>query len=283
MAAIEPTTKIATFEGRHPRPRLATGAYRLRWLWRFLRTTGSFLILVAIWALVSRFADLPDYFLPSPIAVATSVGDLLAKGILTVHVRDSLIHLLIAALVGVAVAVPLGLAIGLNRYAAGFFYPLFNFFQAISGIAWTPLLIIWLGFSERTIIAAVNYTVMFPIVFNTMVGVRTVPRIYTNAVLTLGGSRRHVVWDVIVPGALPNIVTGIRLGLAYGWRALIGAEMLVAANGLGYMIFSAQTAHLTSRIMLGMAMIGLLWMFLDLFLLRPLEEATIQRWGMVQR
>ena len=272
MPASEPTAKIAT------------RAYRLRgWLWRLLRAAGSFLILIAIWALISRFADLPDYFLPSPLAVATSVGDLVTKGVLTAHLRASLLHLLIAALTGIAVAVPLGLAIGLNRYAAGFFYPLFNFFQSISGIAWTPLLIIWFGFSELTIIIVVNYTVLFPVVFNTMIGARTVPRTYINAVLTLGGSRWRVIRDVIVPGALPNIVTGVRLGLAYGWRALIAAEMLVAADGLGYMIFSAQASHLTSRIMVGMVIIGLLWMFIDQFLLRPLEEVTIQRWGMVHR
>jgi NitT/TauT family transport system permease protein/taurine transport system permease protein len=281
MPAIEPTARIATQARIHPGLRLATGARR--WLWRLLHTTGAFLILIAIWALISHFAHLPDYFLPSPLVVAGSIGDLMAKGILTTHVRASLAHLFMAALIGIAVAVPLGLAIGLNRHASRFFYPLFNFFQSISGIAWTPLLIIWFGFSDLTIIVVVNYTVLFPVVFNTMIGARTVPRTYINAVLTLGGSRWRVVWDVIVPGALPNIVTGVRLGLAYGWRALIAAEMLVAANGLGYMIFSAQSSHLTSRIIVGMVIIGLLWMFIDQFLLRPLEEATIQRWGMVHR
>jgi NitT/TauT family transport system permease protein/taurine transport system permease protein len=75
----------------------------------------------------------------------------------------------------------------------------------------------------------------------------------------------------------------MRLGLAYGWRALIAAEMLVGAHGLGYMIFSAQSFHLTARIMLGMAAIGALWVLLDYFVLRPVEEATIARWGLVQR
>jgi taurine transport system permease protein len=252
-------------------------------LLQFLNASGAFFVLIIVWALVSHFARLPDYFLPSPVAVLTSVGDLIAKGVLTSHVRASLLHLLAAALLGIAIAVPLGLAIGLNRYVAGFFYPLFNFFQAISGIAWTPLFIIWFGFSDLTILVVVNYTVTFPVVFNTMVGVRTVPRNYVNAVLTMGGSRWRVIRDVIIPGALPNIVTGVRLGLAYGWRALIAAEMLVAANGLGFMIFSAQSSHLTSRIVVGMAIIGLLWMFIDYFLLRPLEEVTIKRWGMVQR
>ena len=158
-----------------------------------------------------------------------------------------------------------------------------NFFQSVSGIAWLPLMLIWFGFGERTILVAVNYTVLFPVIFNALLGVRSVPPIYVNALRTLGASRWRIVRDVLVPGALPNIAMGVRLGLAYGWRALIAAEMLVGANGLGFMIFNAQAFHLTARIMLGMGIIGVLWLALDYFLLRPLEEATIARWGMVQR
>ena len=226
---------------------------------------------------------MPDYFLPSPLVVVAAFGDLMRKGILPVYVADSLLHLFVAAFIGILVAVPMGILIGLNRYAAGFFYPLFNFFQSLSGIAWIPLMIVWFGFNEKTIIAAINYTVVFPVVFNTLVGVRTVPQTYRDAVLTLGGGRLTVIRDVMLPGALPNIVTGVRLGIAYGWRAMIGAEMLIAANGLGYLIFSAQTFHMTSRIMLGMIIIGLLWLFLDQFVLRPIEAVTIERWGLVQR
>jgi NitT/TauT family transport system permease protein/taurine transport system permease protein len=153
----------------------------------------------------------------------------------------------------------------------------------LSGIAWLPLMLVWFGFGERTILIAVNYTVLFPVIFNAMLGVRSVPRIYVNALRTLGGSRWRIVKDVLFPGALPSIATGMRLGLAYGWRALIAAEMLVGANGLGFMIFTAQNFHLTARIMLGMAIIGVLWVLLDYFVLRPVEQATIARWGLVQR
>jgi NitT/TauT family transport system permease protein/taurine transport system permease protein len=162
-------------------------------------------------------------------------------------------------------------------------YPLLNFFQSVSGIAWLPLMLVWFGLGERTILIAVNYTVLFPVIFNAMLGVRSVPRIYVNAMRTMGGSRWRILRDVMLPGALPSIATGLRLGLAYGWRALIAAEMLVGANGLGFMIFNAQNFHLTSRIVLGMTIIGLLWLVLDYFVLRPMEEATIARWGLVQR
>jgi taurine transport system permease protein len=239
--------------------------------------------LLAAWSLAAATLPVPDYFLPPPLAVFASGAELIAKGILPTYVAESLRRILLAAGLAMLVGVPAGLLLGLSRRVADVMYPLLNFFQSVSGIAWLPLMLVWFGFGERTILVAVNYTVLFPVIFNAMLGVRSVPGIYVNALRTLGGSRWRVVRDVVFPGALPSIATGMRLGLAYGWRALIAAEMLVGANGLGFMIFNAQNFHLTARIMLGMAIIGLLWVLLDYFVLRPLEEATIARWGLVQR
>jgi NitT/TauT family transport system permease protein/taurine transport system permease protein len=235
------------------------------------------------WSVAAATLPVPDYFLPPPSAVLTAAADLVTKGILPVYVAESLRRILLAAVLGLLVGVPAGLVLGLSRRVADFFYPLLNFFQSVSGIAWLPLMLVWFGFGERTILIAVNYTVLFPVIFNVLLGVRSVPRIYVSALRTLGASRWRIVRDVLIPGALPSIATGMRLGLAFGWRALIAAEMLVGANGLGFMIFNAQNFHLTARIMLGMAIIGLLWLLLDYFVLRPLEQATFARWGLVQR
>jgi len=248
---------------------------------------GTWTALVALglgaWSVAAAALPVPSYYLPPPTAVVAAFTELTLKGILPVFVGESLRRIVMAALVAAAIGVPLGLLLGMSRRIADFMYPILNFFQSVSGIAWLPLMLVWFGFGERTIIVAVNYTVLFPVIFNALLGVRSVPRIYVHALRTLGASRWRIVTDVLVPGALPNIATGLRLGLAYGWRALIAAEMLVGANGLGFMIFSAQNFHLTARIMLGMALIGALWVLLDYFILRPLEEATIARWGLVQR
>jgi len=235
------------------------------------------------WSLMAATLPVPAYFLPPPTAVVSAFGELVRKGILPTYVAESLRRILTAAVLGLVVGVPAGLLLGMSRRVADFFYPLLNFFQSVSGIAWLPLFLVWFGFSERTILVAVNYTLLFPVIFNALLGVRGVPPLYVNALRTLGASRWRIVRDVVLPGALPSIATGLRLGLAYGWRALIAAEMLVGANGLGFMIFSAQSFHLTARIMLGMSLIGGLWLVLDYFLLRPLEEATIARWGLIQR
>jgi NitT/TauT family transport system permease protein/taurine transport system permease protein len=235
------------------------------------------------WSLAAATLPVPAYYLPPPTAVLAALRDLTAKGILPTYVADSLRRIVVAALIGLVVGVPAGLALGMSRRVADFFYPLLNFFQSVSGIAWLPLMLVWFGFGERTILVAVNYTVLFPVIFNAVLGVRSVPRLYVDALRTLGAPRWRIVRDVVLPGALPSIATGMRLGLAYGWRALIAAEMLVGAHGLGFMIFNAQNFHQTARIMLGMGIIGVLWLALDYFFLRPLEEATIARWGLVQR
>jgi ABC-type nitrate/sulfonate/bicarbonate transport system permease component len=237
----------------------------------------------AAWSLAAATLPVPPYVLPPPTAVLGAATELVTKGMLPFYVAESLRRIVTAALVAALVGVPLGLVLGVSRRVADFAYPILNFFQSVSGIAWLPLMLVWFGFGERTILIAVNYTVLFPVIFNALLGVRGVPRIYADGLRTLGAPRWRIVRDVLLPGALPSIATGLRLGLAYGWRALIAAEMLVGAHGLGSMIFTAQAFHLTARIMLGMAVIGLLWLVLDYFVLRPLEEGTIGRWGLVQR
>jgi len=251
---------------------------------RLVCSYGAFLGgVLALWSLVAAVAPLPDYFLPSPLALLAAFRDLTLKGMLPAYVFSSVRRLLLAAILGLGVGIPVGLAVGMSRRLSEFCYPILNFFQSLSGIAWLPMMIVWFGFSERTILIAINYTVLFPIIFNTLLGVRAVPRIYASALRTLGASRWRIARDVLVPGALPSIATGVRLGMAYGWRALIAAEMLVGANGLGFMIFNAQQFNLTARIMVGMGLIGVLWLLVDYYLLRPMEALTIERWGLVQR
>jgi NitT/TauT family transport system permease protein/taurine transport system permease protein len=240
-------------------------------------------VAVGLWGAASRMIPQANLYLPSPGAVGAALMELLAKGILPDYMAESLRRVVLATAVGLVVGVPLGILIGINSKVAECCYPLLNFFQSLGGIAILPLVIVWFGFTEKTILVAINYTVLFPVVFNVLVGVRSVPRIYVNALRTLGASRLRIVRDVLLPGALPHVATGARLGMAYGWRALIAAEMLVGANGLGFMIFNAQSFFMTNRIILGMLVIGTLWVLIDRFVLRPLEADTIQRWGLVQR
>jgi NitT/TauT family transport system permease protein/taurine transport system permease protein len=278
MAALE-RADVAVRVGR-PRRRSAAVRAALRGL---RRAALPFVLLVAVWWALKLVLRLDSTVLPSPLETATAAVPLLQRGILVDYVTSSLERITVASLLGVGVGIPVGLLLGSSRWLSIAFRPYLIFFQALSGIAWLPMVLVWFGFTETAIQAVILYTVFFPVAFNTMAGVRTVPGQLASAVRVLGASRARLVRDVWLPGAMPGVVVGARLGIAYGWRALIAGEIVVGAGGIGYLLFQARSFHLTSRIIVGMIIIGLLWTFIDLGFLRPLERATVERWGMVQR
>jgi NitT/TauT family transport system permease protein/taurine transport system permease protein len=125
--------------------------------------------------------------------------------------------------------------------------------------------------------------VFFIVAYNTLLGVTTIPHAIRNAAASLGAGQWALLTEVLLPGALPNIVTGIRTGLGFAWRALIAAEMIATNVGLGYMLFVARDFYRTEVIVLGMIVIGLIWLLIDRLILVRLERGTIERWGMVRR
>jgi taurine transport system permease protein len=236
-----------------------------------------------LWTLISAVIERPDRYLPSPLATLFSSVDLLEKGVLLSFYADTLSRLVIGGVLGIALGIPFGLLLGLNRNIADMFYPLMNFFQSVSGIAIFPVIVIWFGNSNTTVMIVILYTSFFPIAFNVLSGVRSVPLRYISAARTLGASRFQIIKDVLLPGAMPSVAIGSRLSIGFAWRAVIAGEMLAGQAGLGNMIFAGQELDNTAQILLGMMLIGLTWIMLDHFLLRPLESDTIERWGLVQR
>lgn len=275
---------MATTSASIARPRVVLSA-RARRFWKHGGLELALLLLVVLgaWVTISATIPRPDRYLPSPLSVVGSSGDLLWKGILPNYLGQTLGRLIAGSVLGLALGIPFGILVGLNRHVAEMFYPVLNFFQSISGIALLPIAMIWWGTTETTVLAVILYTCFFPITFSVLSGVRSIPLIYVNALRTLGASRLRIVRDVLVPGALPSIATGARLSIGYAWRAAIAGEMLAGRRGLGWMIFSAQQVDQTAQVILGMVLIGCLWILLDRYVLRPLESDTIQRWGLVQR
>ncbi len=263
---------------------VAWGAY-MRWTSRVpaLRAIVPFIPIVALWAIVAAMEVFPRVFFPGPAEVVRSFVTLTYKGILPAYLEDSLVRLAAGALAGMALGIPLGILVGLSQTAHRVLWPVLLFFQAIGDIAWLPILLIWFGFGLTTMTFIIVYTVLFPVVLNTVLGVRSVPVDMHRAAQSLGASKARILWEVVLPGALPNIITGLRNGLGYGWRALIAAEMIVGTSGIGFMMFDARRAGSVVEIMLGMIVLGLLWYVVDAWILAPIERATGQRWGLVQR
>ncbi len=248
-----------------------------------LQSFAPFVPILALWALVAASGMFPPVFFPGPGEVVRVFGSLVYKGILPDYLEDSVVRLALGAAAGAIAGIPLGVLVGTSGLAHRFCWPLLLFFQAIGDIAWLPILLIWFGFGLTTMTFVIVYTVLFPVVLNTVLGVRSVPLELTRAAQSLGASRSRIVLEVLLPGALPNIVTGLRTGLGYGWRALIAAEMIVGTSGIGFLMFDARRAGQVTEILLGMIVLGLLWYFVDGWLLVPLERATGERWGLVAR
>jgi taurine transport system permease protein len=241
-----------------------------------------FAVLALVWWAVKVAFDLPDNILVSPSAVAASIWELIQRGILTDFIGLSFRRLGAATVVSLLLAVPIGFVLGVNRHVATAFEPFFRFFQAVSGIAWLPLVLLWNGFSDRTIVVIITYTLVVPVIFNTMVGIKTVPRRYADMCRSLGAGTFRVIRDVYLPGSLPSMLVGFRLGLGYGWRALIAGEMVVARGGMGDLIFAARTSNQIDRVMAGMIVIGTLYLVLDRLILQPFEDATVAHWGVLR-
>ncbi|MCX7262359.1 MAG: ABC transporter permease [Burkholderiales bacterium] len=199
------------------------------------------------------------------------------------HVVASLGRVAVGTLLAVLVSIPLGVAMGLNPIVSDFLSPLFRFFSVLAGIAWIPIATLWFGYGFGAITFVIFNAVFFVVTYNTLLGVASIPMPLRNAAASLGANGWTLLTQVILPGALPNIVTGIRTGLGFAWRGLIAAEMIATNVGLGYMLFLARDFYKTEVIVLGMIIIGLIWLAIDRLILAPVERATIERWGMVRR
>ncbi len=249
----------------------------------FLRGSIPFGFLLAIWYAVTARGALPSMYLPTPMEVVAIVTIMLRDGTLLTHVGASLGRVLVGLVVSVPLGIGFGVVMGRSRVVAGAVEPVASFLNSLSGIAWLPLAMTWFGMGWVSVTFILFNTIFFLVLFNTLVGVRGVPRILEQALLTLGGRQRHIVFQVLIPGALPSIVTGIRMSMGFGWRAILAAEMISSTNGLGFLIYNASSFHQTDTIVAGILLIGTIWLVTDRLVLVPIERWTVERWGLVWR
>ena len=241
------------------------------------------LVLLLIWEFSVQFFQVNARVFPSIESVYKAGLEAVNDGSIFQHVAASLGRVAVGTLLAVLISIPLGVAMGLNPIVSDFLSPLFRFFSVLAGIAWIPIATLWFGYGFGAITFVIFNAVFFVVTYNTLLGVASIPMPLRNAAASLGANGWTLLTQVILPGALPNIVTGIRTGLGFAWRGLIAAEMIATNVGLGYMLFLARDFYKTEVIVLGMIIIGLIWLAIDRLLLAPLERATIERWGMVRR
>ncbi|TGQ04931.1 MULTISPECIES: ABC transporter permease subunit [unclassified Mesorhizobium] len=218
--------------------------------------------LIALWFLAARFGWASPLFLPSPADVLTQFGavaaDGYANGTLLDHALASLGRIAAALGVGIFVGIPLGLLMGLNRWVKGIFSVPIDLYWGLPPLAYLPLLIIWLGIGETSKIVLLSLSTFAPICFAAQAGVRSVPVERINAALSLGASRLQLFTSIVLPSALPEILTGLKIAIGAGLSTLVAAELIAAQSGLGYMIMSAANFLATDVVFVGLIVIAVL-------------------------
>ncbi|HYA74987.1 MAG TPA: ABC transporter permease subunit [Roseiarcus sp.] len=216
--------------------------------------------LVALWQAVAWTRLVSHLFLPTPAEVVDAAisiyQDGYANASLWEHVGASLARIVSAAAIAIALGTPIGLAMGLSRWAKGVLDTPIEFYWPLPPLAYLPLMIIWLGIGETSKIALLTLAMFAPIVLSAQAGVRSVTSERVNAALSLGATRFQLVREIVLPSALPEILTGIRIALGVGWGTLVAAELIAATRGIGYLIMSASNFLATDVVFVGIGVIA---------------------------
>ena len=226
-------------------------------------------VILTVWAILARLLANPT-LLPSPLEVALTLGRLIGSGVLFVHSGTSLGRIFLSWVLAALVAIPLGIAMGRSERLERFVRPFVELFRPISPIAWIPLAVLWFGIGLSGKVFIIFIGSFFPVLLNTVAGVKGVPPILLTAAKTFGCSPVQLTTRVCVPAALPTIATGLRISFGTAWMTIISAEMVAAKSGLGYMIIDGMEILRSDVVIVGMAVIGVLGFGFDV-VFRALE------------
>lgn len=237
----------------------------------------------ALYEAAARSGYFAAALMPPLGTLAATLLRMLADGSMLAHAAATLYRVLLGLCLAVALALPLGVLMGRFRPVERFVLPLASALMPIPSLAWAPLFILWFGLGDRVSVLIVLYAAAFPMLFNTWTGVRSVNPLWLRAAGAMGADGTKLFWKVIVPGAAPFIIAGLRQAFVRAWIAVIGAEMLAASNwGLGWVIFDAQQ-FLNADVMLATILtIGLIGFAAERLIFGALERATVYRWGMAR-
>jgi NitT/TauT family transport system permease protein len=244
-------------------------------------TAAGFLGFFGVWAILAASGLVQALFLPSPLEVAGKFAELTQQPFvgytLQQHLLSSFGRFALGFGLAVVIGIPLGLLMGWFRWLDRIVTPLFDALRFVAPIAWVPFAALWFGTGIGGPVLIIFSGAFPPCVINAYRGARYVEVRYIEAAQTLGASHWRIITEVLLPASVPSIVAGLRISAGLGWQSLIGAELIVASSGIGYLMVKGQSNISTSTVMSGMIAIGIVGFAIDL-LLRALE-ARIQRRG----
>ncbi len=260
----------------------STGRTLKRFVLGLLSTLFPLVVIGLVWEVVARIGIFPDILFPPASQVLATAGRLFSRGIMQQHLISTMWRLLVGFAVAAVFGVPLGLLMARSRLVESFWVPIVSVLNPIPGLAWVPLFLLWFKLGDTAVIALVTWATFPPVVINTWTGAKTVNEIWIRAAQSMGARGTTLYRKVMVPGALPFVLTGMRIGLSRSWRAVIAAEMLSAGGaGLGWLIFEARDFVRTDVMLAGVMMIGIVGLLLEKVLFQGIEKYTVIRWGML--
>jgi NitT/TauT family transport system permease protein len=242
----------------------------------WLRPITFVAVLLILWqCAVSRS---PAHLLPGPWETVGGVADLVRHGLLLKYVTASLFRVTWGFVTAAVVAIPLGLMIGWYRRAEMAFNPLIQILRPISPLAWIPIAILWFGVGDVSAIFLIFLSCFFPLLLTAINAVQRIPSVYVNAGRNFGLKHADLVYRILYPAVLPQLMTGLRITLGVAWIVVVAAEMIAVNSGLGFLIVDARNAgNRYDLVVAAMAIIGIIGMLLDLGM-RSLERAISLRW-----
>jgi NitT/TauT family transport system permease protein len=248
-----------------------------------MRAALSILFFVVVYEVVARTGWFAQALVPSLLTVAQTLWAMLLDGSMAEHAFNTLYRVFAGLALAASVGLLLGFLMARYRPVESFFLPLVSALMPIPSLAWAPVFILWFGLGNVATILIVFYAASFPMVVNTWTGARAVNPLWLRAAGSMGARGRAMFWKVVVPGASPFIITGLRLAFQRAWIAVVGAEMLAAsAYGLGWVIFDAKEFLNADVMLASLAVIGAIGYVFERLVFGSLERGTVLRWGMVR-
>jgi len=237
----------------------------------------SILAFFSLWELIARSHFFPSILFPPPSEVVATGFDLLRSGLLVKSVGDSLLRVVAGTLLGLALAIPVGLLMGWVEKCDKLFGPIMSLLFPIPGIAWLPLLIVWVGLRPSLPILLISIVVFFPVLLNIATGVKSVDRENILAARTLGSSELRILVSIIIPLSIPFILTGIRIEVALAWRALVAAEMIAIPTGIGALMSRSESLLQIKAVMVCLGLLSIIGLIMD-WSLRYVEKRLTAHW-----
>jgi taurine transport system permease protein len=272
VAGLSENAKIAA-EPEAPRRRRLDTTHMISGL--------TIIALILLWASASSLKLVSPVFLPSPLTVLKSLGTVATIGFvdntLAQHTLASLGRIFGALAAAIVIGVPAGVAIASSSVGKGVLDPIVEFLRPLPPLAYLPLVIIWLGIGEASKITVIALAMLPPVIISTAAGVRSASKDHVNAARSFGATRCQVLWHVILPGAVPSILTGTRIALGAGWSTLVAAELIAASRGLGFMIQSAAQFLVTDIVIAGIFVIAIIAFLFEL--IARLAERMLVPWA----